>query len=195
VMIMLFLPILSCLFIKRHILSRLPEKLHLTFITVLFLLVFIEYGQKSYPVEAMQEVPKVYHELALKKDGVLLEIPLGFRDGFGKVGLENTTQMFYQTIHHKKILSGMVSRFKREKFDFFLSNQVVLELIMLELSRKTDLQLSDKDILVFLKTFDVKYILIYPEYRNSVIEGFIVKNFSRYIADSEDIDRYLLITF
>jgi len=194
VMIMLFLPVLSCLFIKRHILNRLPEKLHLAFIIVLFLLVFIEYDQKSYSVEAIQRVPEVYHELALKKDGVLLEIPLGFRDGFGKVGLEDTTQMFYQTIHHKKILSGMVSRFKRRKFDFFLSNPLILKLIMLELDRKTDLQLSPNDSIDFLKTFNVKYILICPEYRDSVIESLIVKNFSRYIADSKDIDKYLLIT-
>ena len=64
---------------------------------------------------------------------------------------------------------------------------------MLELGRKTDLQLSDEDISVFLKTFNVRYILMHPEYRNSVMESFIVRSFSPYIADSKDIDGYLLI--
>ncbi|MDP8233899.1 MAG: hypothetical protein P9M06_03750 [Candidatus Saelkia tenebricola] len=194
VMIMLLLPVLSSLFIKRYILRRLSKNLHFYFITVLFLLVFIEYNQKTYSVESMQSVPKVYYELALRENGVLLEIPLGFRDGFGRVGTEETRQMFYQTIHHKKILSGMVSRFNKRKFEFFLNNPVILKLIMLELKQKVFLVLSDRDVSDFMRKFNIRYLLIPPEYRGSIIESFLKNIFAKYIVESADADGYLLIT-
>jgi|GEM_PF-2154035 len=195
IMMMLFLPILSGLFIKRCVLGRLPARLRSVFVSGLILLLFAEYAQKDYPMVCSSEVPRIYHQLAAMEDGVLLEIPFGLRDGFHDIGDERTVQMYYQTVHHKKILAGLVSRPDRRLFERFKREPVVSDLIKMEDDPKWTPATPDReDVAHFLRTFKVRYVLIHPEYRDGRIEEMIQTVFSDYVIQRSEVDRFSLLT-
>jgi len=196
IMIMLFLPILSSLFIKRRVLDRVPKRIHPLVVSGLVLLLFVEYAQKDYPMVSSGDVPRVYHRLAAMEDGVLLEIPFGLRDGFHHLGDERTVEMFYQTVHHKKLLAGLVSRPDRQLFQRFEQEPVVADLIRMEDDPQwtPPAAPSPKDVTAFLRTFGVGYILIHPEYRDGPIEQMIQSLFSDRIIRQAEVDGFNLLT-
>lgn len=195
IMIMLFLPILSGLFLKRYVLASIPRRLHFLFVSVLILFLFIEYMQKDYPMVCRYEVPRIYDQLASKEDGVLLEIPFGLRDGFRRLGDERTVELYYQTIHHKKILAGVISRRSRRLFNRFRQQPLAWDLIkMQEDSSWTPAAPNREEVIGFLNTFNVRYILVHPEYRNGRIEHLIEGAFSDYITERAEIDGFALLT-
>jgi hypothetical protein len=195
IMIMLFLPILSGLFIKKRVLDRVPKCLRAVVVPGLVLLLFVEYAQKDYPMVCGYDVPRVYRELASMEDGVLLEIPFGLRDGFHHIGDERTVEMYYQTVHHKKILAGLVSRPDRQLFQHFKLDPVVSDLIKMEDDPQwTPGPLDPVDVTGFLSTFRVKYILIHPEYRNGPIEQLIQSLFQDRIIGRAEVDGFNLLT-
>jgi hypothetical protein len=57
------------------------------------------------------ERPPIYNILRDRPEpGALCELPTGTQDGFGTTGLFNPRVMFYQTMHERPIVGGMVSR-------------------------------------------------------------------------------------
>jgi hypothetical protein len=75
----------------------------------------------SLPHLTSPEIPKPYAAIAHDPgDRAVLELPLQWRDGFGKVGdteQDDTVFMYYATEHGKPIVNGMVARLsdKRER--------------------------------------------------------------------------------
>ena len=164
IMIMLFLPILAGLFIKERLWGVIPKRFHLLFVSALIAVLSLEYVQVPFPMVSRHEVPEVYEYLATQPDGVLLEIPFGLRDGFRQIGDERSIQIYYQTIHHKKILGGILARPKREIFDFFMSEPVVSDLIKMQEDETWDAPVpGPEDVSRFLETFSPRYVLIHPE--------------------------------
>jgi hypothetical protein len=65
-------------------------------------------------------VPAPYAALAEQPgDWALLQLPMGWRNGFGVFGAEDTRIEWYQTVHGRPILSGNTSRNPAFKFEYF----------------------------------------------------------------------------
>ena len=65
-------------------------------------------------------VPAPYRELAQQPgDLTLMQLPMGWRNGFGVFGAEDTRVEWYQSVHGKPILSGNTSRNPAFKFEYF----------------------------------------------------------------------------
>jgi hypothetical protein len=55
--------------------------------------------------------PHIYETLRDRPEpGSLCELPMGIADGFGQLGALDPRELFYQTIHHRPIAGGMISR-------------------------------------------------------------------------------------
>jgi hypothetical protein len=194
VMVMLFLPILSCLFIDRSVLPRLPARARPLVVLGLGLVLFAEYWQQDYRLLCRADVPRVYEQLAACDEGVLLEIPFGLRDGFHWRGDERTTELFYQTVHHKPIIAGLVSRSSHGLFDRLLGDTVLAALVsMQEGSPPALAAASHGEVEQFLATFRVRYVLIHPEYRGSAVERYVKASFDGHIVRELEIDGFALI--
>ncbi len=79
------------------------------------LLVCLEYVRSPYPT-AKIEVPVAYEEIALDtRDVVVLDIPLGWRTGWGDTGRSLDRQQLYQIVHGKRLVGGFASRIPEEE--------------------------------------------------------------------------------
>lgn len=195
IMLMLFTPVLACLFIKASLWRVIPRRLHLIVVAGLMAILVVEYVQVPYPLVSRRDAPGVYEYLAEQEDGLLLEIPFGLRDGFHAIGDERSLQMFYQTIHHKPILGGVVSRPGKEIFAFFETAPVVSDLIRMQQDSTWDpYPPADRKIRKFFETFEPAYVLVYPEYRNSRVAAYLETVLADRVATRQDFDGFLLIT-
>lgn len=195
IMLMLFVPILASLFIKARLWPVIPRRFHVLVVSALMAILFAEYVQLPYPMISRQDVPGVYEYLARQEDGVLIEIPFGLRDGFHTIGDERTVQMFYQTVHHKPILAGVVSRPSKEIFSFFESAPIISDLIRMQQDSNWDPgPPTEEQQAAFLKTFEPRYVLVYPEYRKSRVAAYLEMAVSDRIAAKQDFGDFVLIT-
>jgi hypothetical protein len=208
IMLMLFAPILGCIFLDRYIVQRIPRLFRVVLPALLVAVLFVEYWQAPYPMVRRRNVPAVCERLGAMPDGTLLEIPFGLRDGFRMIGDERTIQMYYQTIHHKKIPGGLVSRPDGRLFERFQAEPVLGDLLRAEEARLADLeqgsreegldrrlrQYTAREVSGFIDRFALRYVLIYPEYRGGSIQEYVEKTLGPFILDREDIEGYLLLT-
>jgi hypothetical protein len=57
------------------------------------------------------ERPEIYSVLRDRPEpGAVCELPVGTQDGFGTIGMLDPRVLFYQTIHGRPIVGGMISR-------------------------------------------------------------------------------------
>jgi hypothetical protein len=195
IMLMLFVPILACLLVKARLWRVIPRRFHVPVVVGLMAILFIEYAQVSYPMISRDDVPRVHRHLADQEDGVLLEIPFGLRDGIREIGDERTLQMFYQTVHHKPILSGVLSRPRQEIFSLFETAPIVSDLIRMQVDSTWHPQPpTDRQVRTFLETFTPSYVVIYPEYRNSRVAEYLEAVLAGYVTARQDIDGFSLMT-
>ncbi|HNS50124.1 MAG TPA: interleukin-like EMT inducer domain-containing protein [Anaerolineae bacterium] len=111
-------------------------------------------------------VPEVYDRLAADPaDYAILQLPLGWRNSFGVQGAESTQTQYYQSVHHKRLLSGNISRNPAYKFDYFSRVPVLESLIALETygavdpERRASDRASAGEMLAF---YDVRYVVVAP---------------------------------
>jgi hypothetical protein len=82
---------------------------------VIVLLIALEYLRLPYPV-APVDVPSAYATIA--RDGrerVVMEVPLGWRTGWGSTGRSLDRQQLFQIVHGKRLLGGFASRIPEEE--------------------------------------------------------------------------------
>ena len=111
-------------------------------------------------------VPEVYDRLAADPDDyAILQLPLGWRNSFGVQGAESTQTQYYQSVHHKRLLSGNISRSPAFKFDYFARVPLLESLIALQTygtvdaERRASDRASAADTLAF---YDVRYVVVAP---------------------------------
>jgi hypothetical protein len=197
VMVMLFAPILAGIAIERHLLPRLPKRARFAAVAALVAILFVEYSQVSYPTISRRGVPRVYDRLAAREPGALLEIPFGLRDGFHMIGDERTVQMYYQTIHHKEILGGLVSRPAKDLFAYFQSEPVASDLLTMMEAGATAAPRAHADRVTaarFLTEFEIRYVVIWPEYRSTLVGDYLEASLAPFITEREEIEGYALLT-
>lgn len=150
---------------------------------VLFLVV--EYWPKHFMIMSSKTVPSVYTVLQSKPAATLLPIPFGFRDGIKETGKFNTDDFLYQTVHHKPIIGGYLSRLSEKNFDQYKDNESVREMYQL-MKDSTPLK-------AVTNSFDlpVKYIVVKPNYIKQ-FETYIDSAASNKISSKKMIDGYLM---
>ena len=106
---------------------------------VLALLAF-DFAALPVPSVSTQVAP-VYHRLAeVPGDFAILEVPLSVRDGHGGGGVADNRQIFAQTVHHHRIVSGMVSRIPEEKWQVLVDAPIVGTLLRPDLANAQTLR-------------------------------------------------------
>lgn len=86
---------------------------------VLAAVVLIDYLPRPVPVYRLDR-PAPYEELARRTDeGILCELPLGLRDGFGETGRFDARVLTYQMIHRHPITGGFVARLSPKLLDAY----------------------------------------------------------------------------
>ena len=112
------------------------------------------------------KVPDWYYTLAEEPgDFAILEFPLGWRNSFGVFGVERTQAQYYQTVHHKRLPSGNISRNPPFKFDYFRRIPIFDSIAQLELYQQLDPARVEQDRLLadeLIYFFDIRYLVFQP---------------------------------
>jgi hypothetical protein len=82
------------------------------------------------------EVPHVYRAIAADPRPVrVLDLPFGIRDGLMTIGNFDPASQFYQTMHHKEIIGGYLSRVSQSDRDEYLAIPMIKALVALSENR------------------------------------------------------------
>lgn len=121
--------------------------------------------------------PEPYGRIAADSgDFSILQIPLGWRDGFGTVGRERTIVQAYQSVHGKRIIGGNTSRSPQHVLPYFANLPVLRSIVALEEGRDLPVETREADrrlaaaVLGFL---DVRYIVVHGDYVGGPVEQYI----------------------
>lgn len=179
IMMMLSFAVLSS-FSLKFIFYKLkgPWKIFSATIVVMALISF-EYLAIPFPM--FNTVPHpIYEKLGGDKtEGAILDIPLGWRAGFKKIGADQTYFMYLQTIHHKQIFGGTLSRLSDSKIEYYRTFPIIKTIIKFEEGRGQPLSIDfaeEKDLAKdFISAFAVKYVVIHQSYLNTPVHQYITK--------------------
>ena len=132
---------------------------------ILCVLVLFEHLSIPFPLTDAR-VPEWYYTLAEEPgDFAILEFPLGWRNSFGVFGVERTQAQYYQSIHHKRLPSGNISRNPPFKFDYFRRIPIFDSIARLELYEELDPARLEQDKLLadeLVYFFDIRYLVFQP---------------------------------
>ena len=111
-------------------------------------------------------IPPVYEQVAAEPgDFAILQLPMGWRNSFGVQGAESTQTQYYQTYHHKRLLSGNISRNPPFKFDYFRQQPILDSLITLQTYGQVDAERRAADRATaaeFVRFYDLRYVVVAP---------------------------------
>lgn len=112
------------------------------------------------------QVPAFYDQLAEEPGGFsILTLPLGWRDSFGVLGAENTRTQYYQTTHHKRLLSGNSGRHPPFKKEYYEAIPFFKALTNIELYHEADeatMRLATQQASALTYLYDVRYVVVHP---------------------------------
>jgi hypothetical protein len=111
-------------------------------------------------------IPAAYAQVVAEpEDFAILQLPLGWRNSFGMQGAEDTQTQYYQSFHHKRLLSGNISRNPPFKFDYFRQNPILDSLITLQTYGEVDAERRTADrerAGPFVAFYDIRYVVVAP---------------------------------
>jgi hypothetical protein len=114
IMVSLGLAVL-CAFALRWLLARVgrPQRWAMG----IALLIGLEYLRLPYPTSPVS-IPPLYQEMARDgRDVAVLEVPLGWRTGWGSTGRSFDLQQLYQMVHGKRLVGGFASRVPEDELE------------------------------------------------------------------------------
>jgi hypothetical protein len=116
------------------------------------------------------DVPEFYHRLAGDKgDYALLELPFALSTSFYTLGgvTSSSKLEYYQTIHHKKILGGWISRVPDSYYNFY-NGSVGLNRLLNPFKKPEAQEIVPvkENIRSDFAKLNIGYIIIHPEYYN-----------------------------
>ncbi len=125
------------------------------------------------------KAPSIYESIGRDKEEVsILEIPLGWRDGFKGLGVIEGDLMYYQTIHQKRIFGGYVARFPDNRIEYYRNLPIIQDIIKLEEGKETQpaINITEKgSAKAFITSLKVKYITIRQPFFNSAAHKYILE--------------------
>jgi hypothetical protein len=111
-------------------------------------------------------VPAPYRDLAREPEGgAVLQLPMGWRNGFGVFGAEDTRVEWYQTVHGRPILSGNTSRNPAFKFEYFERLPLLRAITGIEMYQPPDEatdQAARDQAAELMALWDVRYLTVNP---------------------------------
>ena len=115
------------------------------------------------------EVPRRAADEALsrRESGAVLELPFGYRDGFGMRGRFDETALLGQTVHHKPIVGGSLSRVPRAIDDLYRRNQTIDSFRRFSAGQDA-VYPSCEQALADLRAAGVRYLIVAASYPQSV---------------------------
>ncbi len=151
----------------KWILTRIRIKGPLYYIVGVILVAVVSFEHLCVPLPLTDaRVPEVYRQIAAQPGNfALMPLPLGWRNSFGTLGAECTQVQYYQTVHHKPIIGGNISRNPPFKFEYFARVPLFRSIADVELYRTVDAATIERDralapALMYL--YDVRYVVIHP---------------------------------
>ncbi|MBI5033100.1 MAG: hypothetical protein HZB51_21485 [Chloroflexi bacterium] len=117
-------------------------------------------------------VPEVYAKIAQDPgDFAILSLPIGWRNSFGVLGVEDTRTQFYQSVHGKRLLGGNTSRNAAFLFDYFDRIPLLDSLRQVEFNQELSEETIARDQAMapqFAAFFDIRYIVVNAAIPNRV---------------------------
>jgi hypothetical protein len=199
IMAMLFLPIMSGLFLKTFVFNHCSYIGRRVLVLSFFVVLFLEYFPVPYHFESLAHTPAAYRLLGSREPGTLWELPFGVTDAYSSFGecRPLTGQMLGQVTHHKKMLGGYFCRLDQKTRAFFIDDPLLRQAVSLQQINNTQKSPPADSIITrpeaFMTKFHIKYILIHPDYRHSPLETFVQNCFGPYCAEILELDQYLLL--
>jgi hypothetical protein len=115
--------------------ARVPHRRRLLLATIGLLLAFELLPAPRHLYAA--ELPHVYRAIAADPRPVrVLDLPFGIRDGLSTLGNFDPASQYYQTIHHKEIIGGYLSRVSQSDRDEYLAIPMIKALAALSENRR-----------------------------------------------------------
>jgi hypothetical protein len=161
---------------------------------LLWAVVLVEFWPQPYQRASAATVPQVFKAVAALPGTSLISIPLGIKDGFRQVGEMQPEQMFYQTVHHKKIPAGYISRLPSEFFAL-LGQQPVLHALLQQQSQPDTVLAAlptPEQVQGFLTTFDPAAFVVSPTYRNQPVHLYLRRLLAPHGYREQPIGGYVL---
>ena len=156
--------------------ARLKRISHRAVLLSLVAVVFL-FEHLSLPLpQSDMRVPTIYEQVERHPDGVLLDVPFAWRNGFRITGALTTEFMFgqfYQSSHTQRLLHGNTSRNPAFKFQYFTQLPVLDTLLALETGKTVPTEQWDRDrdlAADVLRTLNIRQILVRP-YSYSTYNG------------------------
>ena len=149
------------------LLRKLPKSRRgLTLAVGALLLIVVLFDQLAVPLPLTDaRIPAPYRAIAAEEDDfAVMTIPFGWRDSFGTKGSERTQVQYYQTLHHKRFLTGNTSRAPAFKFDYFLRIPLFRALTLVELYNPVDeetLARAREQTGDLMTLYDVRYLIVH----------------------------------
>lgn len=179
IMVMLSFAVLSA-FLLGYIFCRLQKVWKISSIAIIVTtLISFEFLAIPYPMYDTNIPTPIYEKIRIDEcAGAVLEIPLGWGDGFKVLGIVNSNLMYYQTIHQKQMFGGVVARYPDSRTEYYRTLPIIRTIIMLEegeLKPLIDIREEKKLARTFIKHFTVKYVIIHQPYFNTPIHKYILE--------------------
>lgn len=184
VMLGLFLPIL--IFMKAQLLLEHKPILAKLIPLLLILILIMEYRIGEIDVSSKDNVPQWAHTLSKEPKGNLLSLPTGLLDGGISNGNFSKRDLYFQTVHHHKLIGGYIARIKEDLRLKYYSNKVMK--IILDLSEKRPItdSISTNDKNSFLEEYNVNYIVV--DTSEKIFNNFINTTFTNNITRTKIIE-------
>jgi hypothetical protein len=127
------------------------------------LIALLAFEQMAFPIPLTDlRAPKIFETIREEPgDFAVMDLPLGWRDSVAILGKIDYTAQFWQTIHEKRLIGGLVSRHPPIKFQYFLELPVLNSLIALENGQEIDdaRRARDRELAPdVLRFFNIRYI-------------------------------------
>ncbi len=164
---------------------------------ILASLLLLEHLSLPLPLSDFRLPPAYAAVITDPRPGALLDLPLGWRNGFDVFGKSDVIIMFeqwYQTYHGKPLLGGNTSRNPEHQFQYFLENPVSGVLVALQDGRPlvgADLRLAQTLAPDFLRFLNIHTILVHRDKVPPNFEQQLTQLFPLDLAAvQDDIARY-----
>lgn len=170
----LLLPLVAVAGLDTWLRNRLRPTAQWAVGSALLAVMVLEYQPQAQPLLRATDMPAAYRIAAALPGETLFSVPFGLLDGYQQQGHMNGNDLFYQTLHHKKLLGAYISRIPQPVFDEFSQTPILRELLLLQDHPDTTLAVPPRATTeLFLRTYQPAAFVISPAYQNSAIHHYL----------------------
>lgn len=160
----------------------------------LLVIIVLEFQPTPPPLLHLASVPRVYRIAAGLPGETLFTIPVGLVDGYRQKGQFNTDELFYQTIHRKKLPGAYISRVTQDRFDAFGREGVLRDVLALQ--QRPDTALAEPKpaaIKDFLRVYQPAAFVVAPAFRNTPAHLYLRRILTPLGYREQTVDDYVLL--